>query len=95
MGANAVFNILEQGDVVMVAEGLDVFRVKVPAKLVGKTLEQSGIRAHTGCSVVALETEGETIINPPPDLALPGANSELILVGTTESQREFIARYLD
>ncbi len=26
MGANAVYNILEQGDVVMVAEGLDVFR---------------------------------------------------------------------
>ena len=96
MGANAVYNILEQGDVVMVAEGLDVFRVDVPPRLVGKTLEESGIRVHTGCSVVALETEkNETIINPPADLPLPGNGAELILVGTTESQREFIARYLD
>ena len=94
MGANAVYNILEQGDVVMVAEGLDVFRVKVPPRLVGTTLEESGIRAQTGCSVVALETENdETIINPPADLPLPGGGAELILVGTTESQREFIARY--
>jgi Trk K+ transport system NAD-binding subunit len=94
MGANAVYNILEQGDVVMVAEGLDVFRVKVPPRLVGTTLENSGIRAHTGCSVVALETEtDETIINPPADLPLPGGGAELTLVGTTESQREFIARY--
>ena len=94
MGANAVFNILEQDDVVMVAEGLDVFRVKVPPRLVGRTLEQSGIRALTGCSVVALETQGETIINPPPDVPLPNGAAEVILVGTTESQREFIARYL-
>ncbi len=96
MGANAVYNILAQGDVVMVAEGLDVFRVDVPPRLVGKTLEESGIRAHTGCSVVALETaKDETIINPPADLPLPGSGAELILVGTTESQREFIARYFD
>ncbi|MGH7448923.1 MAG: potassium channel family protein, partial [Longimicrobiales bacterium] len=30
MGANAVFNLLEQDDVVMIAEGLDVFRGPVP-----------------------------------------------------------------
>lgn len=94
MGANAVFNILEQDDVVMVAEGLDVFRVKVPPRLAGVTLEQSGIRTETGCSVVALENDGATIINPPADLPLPDGTAELILVGTTESQREFIARYL-
>jgi Trk K+ transport system NAD-binding subunit len=56
MGANAVYNLLEQDDVVMVAEGLDVFRVKVPPRLVGSTLEQSGIRRATGCSVVAVGT---------------------------------------
>jgi K+/H+ antiporter YhaU regulatory subunit KhtT len=79
----------------MVAEGLDVFRVDVPPRLVGKTLEESGIRVHTGCSVVALETaNNETMINPPADLPLPGGGAELILVGTTESQREFIARYI-
>ena len=33
MGANAILNILEGGDIVMVAEGLDVFRVPVPPAL--------------------------------------------------------------
>ena len=33
MGASAVFNLLEQDDVVMVAEGLDVFRCPVPRAL--------------------------------------------------------------
>jgi Trk K+ transport system NAD-binding subunit len=93
MGANAVYNILEQDDVVMVAEGLDVFRVKVPPRLVGSTLEQSGIRRATGCSVVAVETNGETIINPAADLPLPGGTAELIMVGTTDAQREFIEKY--
>src|SRR5690606_35538201 len=38
MGAHAIVNIIEGGDVVMVAEGLDVFRVQVPAALRGKPL---------------------------------------------------------
>ena len=92
MGANAVFNLLEKDDVVMFAEGLDVFRVKLPPQLEGLTLEQSGIRKETGCSVIAVEQNGRTNINPPPDVPLP-EGSELILVGTTDSEREFMARY--
>jgi Trk K+ transport system NAD-binding subunit len=93
MGANAVFNILEQGDVVMVAEGLDVFRVPVPAELVGKTLESSDIRETTGCSVIAVAYKDHTEINPPPDKPLPPPPAELILVATTENERAFISRY--
>jgi voltage-gated potassium channel len=94
MGANAVFNILEQDDVVMVAEGLDVFRCPVPPALVGRTLGEAGVREKTGCSVVAIETAGETMVNPPPDMELPaGSDAELIVIGTTEAERTFLRQY--
>ena len=92
MGANAIYNVLEQNDVVMLAEGLDVFRYPTPVSLVGRTLAESRIRETTGCSVIALECEGETSINPDPLAPLPAA-SELILIGTTESERAFVSRY--
>jgi Trk K+ transport system NAD-binding subunit len=93
MGANAVFNVLEQDDVVMLAEGLDVFRYPITGDLVGRTLAESGIRADTGCSVVAIEGEEGTIINPPPDLPLPPPPAELILIGSTEGERRFLQKF--
>ena len=95
MGANAVFNLLEQDDVVMIAEGLDVFRCRVPRDLAGRTLREAGVREKTGCSVLAIEMGDETIVNPPPDRPLPAAHdAELIVIGTTESERRFFQEYL-
>jgi voltage-gated potassium channel len=92
MGANAIFNALEGGDVVMLAEGLDVFRYPVPPGLVGRTLSSTRIRETTGCSVVAVEQDGEAIINPSPQAPLL-EGAELILIGTTEGERAFVQRY--
>jgi Trk K+ transport system NAD-binding subunit len=92
MGANAVFNVLEKGDVVMLAEGLDVFRHPVPPSLAGRTLTSTGIREATGCSVVALEVGGDAVINPPPETPLP-TGAELILIGTTDAERRFVQRF--
>ncbi|HEX6307567.1 MAG TPA: NAD-binding protein [Longimicrobiales bacterium] len=95
MGANAVFNLLEQDDVVMIAEGLDVFRSPVPRELMGKTLRDAGVREKTGCSVLAIEMNGETIVNPPPDVPLPAdPDAELIVIGTTEGERAFLRGYM-
>jgi voltage-gated potassium channel len=94
MGANAVFNILEKDDVVMVAEGLDVFRCPVPGKLGGRTLIEADVRRKTGCSVVAIEQDGETIVNPDPAQPLPAAGTaELIVIGNTEGERQFLKAY--
>jgi Trk K+ transport system NAD-binding subunit len=92
MGANAVYNVLERGDVVMLAEGLEVFRYPVPPALAGKPLERTDIRESTGCSVVALENGGEVHVSPPPDVPLP-PGAELILIGTTEAERRFVEQY--
>ncbi len=92
MGANAIYNVLERGDVVMLAEGLDVFRHPVPPALAGRTLARSGIREATGCSVVALEIAGKTRINPAANETIP-AGAELILIGTTAAERRFVERF--
>jgi voltage-gated potassium channel len=94
MGANAVFNLLEQEDVVMVAEGLDVFRCPVPRRLVGRTLREARVREETGCSVVAIDRDGDMTVNPPADEPLPeSADAELIVVGSTEAERRFLKEY--
>jgi voltage-gated potassium channel len=94
MGANAVFNLLEQEDVVMVAEGLDVFRCPVPRKLVGRTLRDARVRDRTGCSVVAIEHDGTTVVNPAANEPLPdSADAELIVIGSTEAERRFLQQY--
>lgn len=94
MGASAILNVLERDDVVMVAEGLDVFRVPVPAELQGVVLRESRIREDTGCHVVAVEERDGAHAMPSPHGPLPVSDgSELILVGTTENELRFRERF--
>lgn len=94
MGANAILNVLEGGDVVMVAEGLDVFRVPVPDRLKGVELRASGIRGQTGCHVVAFQDGDALQTSPGPEARLPsGPECELILVGSTADESRFMDRY--
>ncbi|HUE96956.1 MAG TPA: NAD-binding protein, partial [Longimicrobiaceae bacterium] len=92
MGANAIFNLIEKDDVLMLAEGLNIFRHPVPKKLVGVRLLESGIRESSGCSVVAIEQDSRTVINPPASYPFP-SEAELILIGTTEGERRFLEIY--
>jgi len=93
MGASAVFNILRRGDLLMMAEGLDVFRVPVPAGLAGRTLASTDLRQETGCSVIGVRRNGGAAETP--DLRAPlEPGSELIVIGDTEAERRFLARYV-
>lgn len=92
MGANAIFNLLKRSDILMVDEGLDVFRVKIPASLVGKSLANSSIRRETGCTVIALANHDHMEINPDPTLRLT-AGTEMILIGSVEAEDLFLKRY--
>lgn len=92
MGANTILNLLKQDDIVMVTEGLELFKVPVPPALVGKSLANSKIRAETGCTVVAVQWRGANQINPNPTLPLD-ASSEIILIGTEEETKRFLQRY--
>lgn len=88
MGANAIFNILERDEVLMIAEGLNVLRVETPEGLLGQTIRQTDIRARTGCSIIALQISDEMIINPDPDIVLDH-DTELILIASYEAEKKF------
>ena len=92
LGANTIFNFFQSSDIVMLAEGLDIFKLSMPPGLHGKTLAQSNIRQETGCSVVAIKHSGETVINPDPNFTLK-KNSDIILIGTSDSEKKFIKKY--
>jgi Trk K+ transport system NAD-binding subunit len=89
MGANQILNILMPDKILMLAEGLTVFKAPVPASLAGKTLAESQIRRKMGCNVVAINSDGILNINPDPG-AYINKNDELVLISTTEAEKEFI-----
>jgi len=93
MGSNAIFNLLERSDTLMVAEGLDVFKLKIPKSLVGKTIATSAIHRNTGCTLVAINTDTDLQINPDPNLPMP-EDAEIILIGSTEGENQFIDLYV-
>ena len=92
MGANTMFNLLKRGDVLMVTEGLNVFKVPLPAVLAGRTVAQLAIRQVTGCNVIAINVDGHMHINPDPTTPLP-AQAEMILIGTAEAEQHFLHQY--
>ncbi len=92
MGANTIINHLKGDNVLMVAEGLDIFKEKVPDSLAGRTLAESGIRDKSGCSVIAIDSQGKTNINPVPETVL-SSGDELILIGTTEAEGRFMCSF--
>jgi len=69
---------------------LNIFRRKAPRHLIGKTLAESKIRELTNCSVVAIDVDGVKMINPDPHMPIK-ENSELILIGSYEGERQFLA----
>ncbi|MCG8373801.1 MAG: NAD-binding protein [Balneolales bacterium] len=94
MGANAMYNIYEENDIIMIAEGLNVFSLKTPSKIAGKTLIETDIRHETGCNLIAYTCNGEQIINPDPNEPIP-EDSDLILIGETEAEQKFIDTFSD
>ena len=92
MGANTIFNLLKRGNVLMVAEGLDIFRMKTPKSIVGKTMAELAIRRETGCSIMAYKSNGDMHINPDPFIPIP-ENSEIIVVGNVKAEDTFLKRY--
>ena len=92
MGANAIYNHLRHTNVLMLTEGLNLVRVRIPPQLAGKTLIESNVRAITGCLVVAIDTEAGTEALPSPDKPLPEIG-ELLLVGDEDAESRFLAQY--
>ncbi|MED5262182.1 MAG: NAD-binding protein, partial [Myxococcota bacterium] len=94
MGADMVMNLLHHGSILVVAAGLDVFRRRVPGALQGSTILESGVREKTGCSIIALESNGEMRVGPEPNDVLD-SDTDMLLIGSIESEQAFLDLYGD
>ncbi len=92
MGANIVYNKLRGGDRLMVAEGLDLFRVQTPDRLAGRPIKASGIREESGCNIVAIGKAETLEPNPLPDYVLEKGRT-MVLMGTPENEARFLERW--
>jgi Trk K+ transport system NAD-binding subunit len=88
MAANTILNLLKPDELLMLAEGLNIFRVAVPPSYVGKSLAECQIRTQTGCSVIAICDPEAMCINPGPS-DLISRHNELILIGSGEAESRF------
>lgn len=95
MTANTILNLLKPDETLMLAEGLNIFRVVVPSSWVGKSLAETQLRTQTGCNVIAVcDDQGSTCINPEPSYHFSN-NNELILIGNEESETKFFKLNLE
>jgi len=88
LGAEAVVSLLEGHELVMLGEGVDLFSVKLPASLAGKTLAQTGIGSRTGLSVVALQDGSQLVTTLRSEMQL-NAGTELVMLGNLAQRRAF------
>jgi Trk K+ transport system NAD-binding subunit len=90
--ANAIFDVVRRGKLLLAAEGAEIFTVAVPRALVGRTILASRLREDTGCSVLAVRPAGGTA--GPPDLSASlRGDDELVLIGDGKAERTFFATY--
>ncbi len=92
LGASAIWNVMGLNDTLVVAEGLEVFRVPIPASIAGRSLADSALRQRTGCTVVALAAGNEISTNPDVSEPLPH-DADLIIIGDSASEQRFLARF--
>lgn len=94
MGANSIFNLLQKGNILMIAEGVDVFKVDVPRSLAGLTIRESSVREKSGCSIVALASDVSIKINPNPSTLIEEGQS-IILIGNFDAETKFFEQFVD
>ena len=93
MGATSIFNVLKGDRVATVTDGLDIFRRPVPASLDGKRLSECGVRARTGCTIIALrDARGGLIPNPPASAELR-TGQDMVLAGGSKAEALFVEAF--
>jgi Trk K+ transport system NAD-binding subunit len=93
MGASAAFNFLNRGDILMLAEGLGVYRFPMPPTLAGRTLRDAGLHAAAQCRVIAVGRAGGIELTPDVDRPLPG-DGHVVIVGDAQSERYFVEHFV-
>jgi K+/H+ antiporter YhaU regulatory subunit KhtT len=76
----------------MLSEGLNIFRAKASPSVAGKALREQKIRRATGCSIIAIKRGEQMLLNPGPDTVISD-DDELILIGTAQAEKIFMEQY--
>ena len=92
MGASAIINVIGRDNILMVAEGLDIFEVEIPEALIGKRVAECDLRNRTGCTLIGIHRNGQVQIISDPQQPLP-SEGKIILIGDSESEKRFLKRY--
>jgi Trk K+ transport system NAD-binding subunit len=92
IGAESIISYLQKRELIVIGEGIDLFVVKVPKSLAGKSLGETRIGSDIGLTVIALQKD-ENIITNPPTGALLELSSEILMLGSTEQHDAFISRF--
>lgn len=79
--------ILEDEEVISMDKQVELVRTSAP-RFTGQTLAEADIRSETGCTVVAVERNGEVITDLGPDFRLE-RKDDLIIAGDDEGVTEF------
>lgn len=79
--------VLDHEEVVSMDEQVEIVRTTAPA-LAGKTLGEADVRARTGCTVVAVERDGEVHTTVGPEFRLRSGD-DVVVAGTDESVERF------
>ena len=90
--ATTVLNLLNPEKLLMLSEGLNIFRSKPSQAIVGQALREQKIRHTTGCSIIAIKRGEEMLLNPNPNTIL-AHDDELILIGTAQAEKSFMEHY--
>jgi Trk K+ transport system NAD-binding subunit len=86
-GRMAASTVLENRDVLSLDQQIEVVRTGVP-RLAGRTLAEANVRGRTGCTVIAIEREDETVSDIGPDTRITHGD-ELVIVGTDDGIHAF------
>ncbi len=85
--------VFEDEEVLAVDRQIDVVKLPV-GRLAGQTVVDATVRTRTGCTVLAVRRDGETITDFDPASFVFDADDEVILAGTDDSVRSFEAQFL-
>lgn len=84
----AIWNHFRGEETLLVAQGLNLFRTRIPKELAGKSLADSHLYRRTRCNVVAVVDDRGIHGNPDAHQPLP-AGGELVVIGTEEAEASF------
>ena len=92
LGVQSVFSQVTGRELVVLGEGVDLFYLRLPPSLAGKTLAGAAIGAKTGLNVIAIQEDGDVRTDLSPDREL-AKRSTLLAIGSQEQRERFGAVY--